>query len=109
MPRALLISVRFHDNRYHGRPEWPPSPARLFQALVGATAGGEALRPNDREALAWLEQLAPPTIVAPVIRVGGGLTNYVPNNDLDAVSGDLRRIAKIRTPKFVKPLLFDAE
>jgi CRISPR-associated protein Csb2 len=33
----------------------------------------------------------------------------VPNNDLDAVSGDLRRIAKIRTPKFVKPLLFDAE
>ncbi|WP_409194161.1 type I-U CRISPR-associated protein Csb2, partial [Accumulibacter sp.] len=40
MPRALLIAVRFHDGRFHGRPEWPPSPARLFQALVAAAATG---------------------------------------------------------------------
>jgi hypothetical protein len=34
MPGALLVTVRFHDGRYHGSGDWPPSPARLFQAAV---------------------------------------------------------------------------
>ena len=38
----LVLSTRFLDDRYHGltvhgeRAEWPPSPFRLFQALVAA-------------------------------------------------------------------------
>lgn len=32
---ALCISVTFLTGRYHGE-EWPPSPARLYQALVAA-------------------------------------------------------------------------
>lgn len=107
MPRALLLSVRFHDGRYHGRPEWPPSPARFFQALVSGAAKGETLLRDDSDALAWLERLAPPVIVAPPVRTGSGFRNYVPNNDLDAVGGDPRRIAEIRAPKLIKPLLFD--
>lgn len=40
---------------------------------------------------------------------GQGLKNFVPNNDLDAVGGDLRRVGEIRAPKFTRPILFDAE
>ena len=108
MSHALLLSVRFDDGRYHGRPEWPPSPARLFQALVAGAAKGGILSAEDREALIWLQQLAPPVIVAPAMRDGKGFTNYVPNNDLDSVGGDPGRISEIRSPKFIKARLFDA-
>lgn len=109
MPRALLLSVRFHDGRFHGRPEWPPSPARLFQALVAGAANGAALDHPDVDALAWLESLDPPVIAAPSGRATKGFTNYVPNNDLDAVSGDLRRVAEIRAAKLIKSVLFEAD
>jgi CRISPR-associated protein Csb2 len=107
MPRALLISVRFHDGRFHGRPEWPPSPARLFQALVAAAANGVTLADEDKAALKWLERLDPPVIAAPAARTTTGYSNYVPNNDLDAKGGDVRRIAEIRTPKIIKGMLFN--
>jgi CRISPR-associated protein Csb2 len=106
---ALLIAVRFHDGRYHGRPEWPPSPARLFQALVSGAARGGKLNEEDARALGWLETLQPPVVAAPAMRRGHGFRNFVPNNDLDAVGGDPERIGKIRTPKLIRPILFDAE
>src|SRR5579884_710843 len=108
MPHALLISVRFHEGRYHGAGDWPPSPARLFQALVAGAARGGVLSGEDAAALRWLEDLKPPIIVAPAARAGRGFRNYVPNNDLDAVGGDLRRIGEIRTPKPIRPRFFDA-
>jgi CRISPR-associated protein Csb2 len=108
MPRGLVVSIRFHDGRYHGQPEWPPSPARLFQALIAGAAKGNALSIDDRDALAWLEQLAPPMISSPVARIGRALKNYVPSNDLDAVGGDPRRIGEIRAPKLIRAVLFDA-
>ncbi len=108
MPRALLLTVRYHDGRYHGVGDWPPSPARLFQALIAGAARGSDLAEADREALAWLERLDPPLIAAPTSRLGRGFKTYVPNNDLDAVSDDLRSISEIRVEKFVRPRLFDA-
>jgi CRISPR-associated protein Csb2 len=105
----LLISVRFHDGRYHGWDDWPPSPARLFQALVAGAAQGEALAEEDRRALAWLETLEPPAIAAPPERAGQGFRTFVPNNDLDAVGGDPRRVGEIRAPKLIRPVLFDAK
>jgi CRISPR-associated protein Csb2 len=108
MPRALLISVRCHDGRYHGTGDWPPSPARLFQALVAGAARGAALADEDRAALGWLETLKPPVIAAPKSLPARGFTTYVPNNDLDAVGGDPRRIGEIRIAKSIKPRLFDA-
>jgi CRISPR-associated protein Csb2 len=108
MPRSLLLSVRFHEGRYHGAGDWPPAPARLFRALVAGAARGGTLADGDKVALGWLETLAAPVIAAPIVREGQGFTNYVPNNDLDAVGGDPGRIGEIRVPKIVRPRLFDS-
>lgn len=104
----LVIAVRFYDGRYHGAGDWPPAPARLFQALVAGAARGATLANDDRLALSWLEQQDPPVIAAPAARVGQGFELYVPNNDLDAVGGDLCRIAEVRgATKRMRPKLFD--
>lgn len=108
MTRALLISVRFYDDRYHGTGDWPPSPARLFQALTAAAAL-PGLDINKRNALKWLETLGGPIIAAPAVRSGQNVNLFVPNNDLDAMGGDVRRIAEIRSAtKRIHPRLFDA-
>jgi CRISPR-associated protein Csb2 len=108
MARALLLSVRFHNGRYYGAGDWPPSPARLFQALVAGAARGHSLSSEGKAALGWLETLGAPLIATPAVRTGQGLTTYVPNNDLDAVGGDPRRVSEIRAPKASRPRLFDA-
>ena len=108
MRRALLLSIRFHDGRYHGAGDWPPAPARLFQALVASAARGIKLADEDKSALEWLETLGAPIIAAPAARTGQSCKTYVPNNDLDAVSGDLKRIGKIRTAKNIRPHIFDS-
>lgn len=109
MYRSLLIAVHFHDGRYHGAGDWPPAPARLFQALVAGAARCAALADEDRRALCWLEQQDPPVIAAPAVRAGQGFELYVPNNDLDAKGDDVGRIAEVRGAiKRVRPRLFDA-
>lgn len=108
MNRFLLLSVRFHDSRYHGTGDWPPAPARLFQALVAGAARGATLADADRRALCWLEKQDPPVIAALPVRAGQRFELYVPNNDLDAVGGDVRRIAEVRgATKRMRPRLFD--
>jgi CRISPR-associated protein Csb2 len=85
----LLLTVRWLDGRYHGLlsrdgpPEWPPSPYRLFQALVSAVARRGELDSALGESLRWLQTLKPPTIVAPRTRAGQIVTCFVPNNDGD--------------------------
>lgn len=95
MMRFLSISVTFLDPRYHGcgnddRPEWPPSPMRLFQALVaGSRTGWRNGRwsdsPDDplRAAFEWLERREPPEIVAPRSHEAAAYTLFVPSNDSD--------------------------
>ena len=114
MSRSLLIAVRFHEGRYHGQGDcfdgaegWPPSPGRLFQALIAGAARGAGLPPEDELALKWLERLGPPRIVAPVVRRGRAVKLYVPNNDLDSVGGDPARVAEIRVRKQWRPSFFD--
>ena len=75
---TLLISVRFHDGRYHGGGEWPPSPARLFQALVAGAARGENLCEHAVEAFEWLESLDAPVIAAPPTYAGQELQELRP-------------------------------
>lgn len=112
MSGALLISVRLHDGRYHGAGDWPPSPARLFQALVAGTGLSGPIDKCQSDALRWLEnkcESAPPVIGAPVSQGGQRIMLYMPNNDLDRVGGDPNRIAEIRTAtKVFKPRFFDA-
>lgn len=109
MSQILLITVHFHDGRYHGSGHWPPSPARLFQALVAGTARG-GLNEDDQKALDWLESLEPPLVAAPSEKPGQAFGFFVPNNDFDAVGGDVHKIGKIRTAvKHMHPRLFDPE
>ena len=121
----LRISARFLGSAYHGRadggePEWPPSPLRLFQALVSAcTDGGSCALSDDVDgALRWIERRLPPDIVAPVGVRGTGYRLSVPNNAMDIVarawsrggdstSGDANP-ATHRTMKTVRPTYVDA-
>lgn len=85
----LLVTVRWLDDRYHGLldrdgpPEWPPSPYRLFQALVAGLARRGELESELGQSLAWLQSLNPPMIVTPRSRPGQVVTRFVPNNDGD--------------------------
>ena len=119
MPAALCLTLRFLDPvpRFHGRgddgePEWPPSPLRLFQALVCAAATrwreGQ-FQDYAKPALDWLERL-PATIVTPSVpRERFGYRMYVPNNSGDLMTAAWARgdtetsMAKFRVEKDVRP------
>ena len=119
MPDHLCLTITFLDPRFHGRrdggePEWPPSPLRLYQAIVAAGAAPTGHVDNGlAEALRWFEQLSPPRIVAPAHRTGEPYRLSVPNNAMDLVvkawakgnydgSGDTNP-ATHRTMKTVRP------
>jgi CRISPR-associated protein Csb2 len=82
----LVLSARLYGGRFHGRTrngeaEWPPSPRRLYCALV-ATAYRMQRPLSDavRRALLMLERLDPPTIVAAPVAGQSCLQLYVPMN-----------------------------
>lgn len=92
MPDYLCVSVTFLDPLFHGRgdhaPEWPPSPMRLFQALLAAAhAGCRSAAWSDARAAAfrWLERQPPPLIVAPRAHLSRRCTYFLPNNDSDKI------------------------
>ena len=72
----LAISVELLHGTFRGDPdgtantgrlsrgEWPPSPARLFAALVAADGTGQRCRVTDGAELSWFERLPPPAIHA---------------------------------------------
>jgi CRISPR-associated protein Csb2 len=122
MSNILRITVRFLDSEpaFHGRrdggeSEWPPSPLRLFQALVDAAANRwRELQFNEyaKPALAWLQRLPSPAIIAPTHHVGTPFRLSVPNNDLDSPAAVWARGAEpvkphrpvdLRTMKTVQP------
>lgn len=110
MTRYLAIQVRAHEGRYHGDGDDPPSPFRLFQALVAGAGISGPLDEQTKSALAWLEELPDgPIIAAPRTIRGQSVSMFMPNNDLDAKGGDVRRIGEIRlATKVWRPRLFDA-
>jgi CRISPR-associated protein Csb2 len=107
MGTHFTLTVHPLARRYHGAGEWPPAPARVFQALVAGVARGQTLSPRGSAALAWLETLPPPIIAAPPSSLGQEVATFVPNNDADSVGGDPDRIAEIRTLKSARPRLLD--
>lgn len=77
----------FHGNRDNDEPEWPPSPLRLFQAIVDAAASrwrNGQFQEFAIPALSWLQELNSPEIVAPAHQMGSPFRIAVPNNDLDS-------------------------
>jgi len=123
MASYFCISVRFLQPYSHGRdengePEWPPSPLRLAQALVAASAG----RWNERTALVhaapafrWIETLPPPQIIATeAVPSEHPYRLYVPDNVADKVAASWSRgrdasIADYRTEKDVRPAHLEGE
>lgn len=82
--KTLCITIHFLDSQFHGQSdygtEWPPSPFRLFQAMLAASARSGSIL-ND--VFYWLEHLSPPEILAPPVRNAREWKTYVPNNDSD--------------------------
>ena len=101
----LQISVTLPDETYHGqgdegKPEWPPSPMRLFQALVATAARSEdGFSREVVESLDWWTSLSPPVIIAPRVTLGTPYTTSVPNNAMDIVASEkmMPRISRAGT------------
>lgn len=90
--QRLVVDVRFLLDRYHGE-EWPPSPRRLFLALVAAlyqSPPGRFARADGDRALQYLESMGPPRIDA-VGHEASPYTLFVPNNDWDLVLKDIEK------------------
>ncbi len=95
MSRHLCFSVTFLDPLFHGKgdrdePEWPPSPMRLFQALLAGSRVGcrNARWSTDernplRAAFLWLERQEEPKILTPAATLASAYTLAAPNNDSD--------------------------
>jgi CRISPR-associated protein Csb2 len=114
MTHHLCISVTFLDPFFHGKsdndqPEWPPSPMRLFQALLaGSRAGCQArdwssAKDNAFQWLAEQTESAPPIIAAPEAHAAPSYTLYLPNNDGDKEFDRQNRL----TSKVVRPHSLD--
>ena len=86
MPGYLCISVTFLDPFFHGKgdgdePEWPPSPMRIFQALLaGSRTGCHNMEWSTAksDAFHWLEQRKAPVIITPSARRAPTNTLFVP-------------------------------
>jgi CRISPR-associated protein Csb2 len=106
---VLLIEVHLLEPLWHGAVDWPPSPFRLFQALVAGAYGGRWVGEDDdakkqrTEALEWLERQNPPDIAFPPRSRFRRVTSFVPNNDIDSVGGDLNKVPDIRAEKTLMP------
>jgi CRISPR-associated protein Csb2 len=119
MNSVLCLTIRFLDSvpQFHGRgsdgdPEWPPSPLRLFQALVAASASRwreNSFQECARPVLHWLETIEPSIVTPPVSAESFGYRMYVPNNSGDLMTAAWARgdtetsMAKFRVEKDVRP------
>lgn len=109
MMRHLCMSVTFLDGLFHGKSdsgesEWPPSPMRVYQALLAGSRTGCRERTwssRKAEAFRWLEGRDAPRIIAPEARTGNGYTLFVPNNDSDRRFDRQERLSS----KFVRPVI----
>lgn len=112
MSSQFSLAVTFLTGRYHGK-EWPPSPARLYQALVAGvmTCGYREHAGIVEPALRWLEAQKPPMIRACETEGRSAYRIAVPNNDMDVVAAkwarglsvEPREIGAMKPIKEVRP------
>jgi CRISPR-associated protein Csb2 len=103
------ISVTFLAGFYHGE-EWPPSPARLYQAMVAAvmTCGYRIFEPAVEPALLWIERQPAPRIRCCGAEQTSSYRIAVPNNDMDVVAWEWKQgrhkdVAVLKTMKQITP------
>ncbi len=83
---TVRITVEWLDGTYHGL-EWPPSPFRLYQAMIAGYAVHRRGDPELEAAMRHLETLPPPVVFAPVAEERWPVRSSVPNNDGDIAFG----------------------
>jgi CRISPR-associated protein Csb2 len=118
----LCIEARFLFHKYHGsraggrRRDYPPSPHRMFQALVAAANSNGSIDEAPKEALLWLEKQWPPRICAPKSTLGMRVNTFVPNNDMNVVASawaknepPVKEPEQLRTKKILQPLHLDGD
>ena len=102
MSTQLSLSITFLDDRFHGQgnngPEWPPSPHRIYQAMLCAAARNAC---DGDDEFCWFESLDPPAVIAPQATAAQRLEIFVPNNDAD-VSKKFDRQNRL-TSKVMRP------
>jgi CRISPR-associated protein Csb2 len=121
MSAYFCITIQLLHPVFHGRisdeePEWPPSPLRIFQALVAGSSLAMPRWPEERiRAFEYLEGFEqPPVLIVPETFLGDGYRLSVPNNSFEKVaaawtrgnyfgSGDASP-AGHRTMKRVRPM-----
>jgi CRISPR-associated protein Csb2 len=109
--KYLCIAIQWLDDRYHGKdadgePEWPPSPLRLFQAMLAGAFRRFGESDSFLESFRWLQSknLPAPTIVSPRAQDGRPFTRFVPNNDSDK---ELDRQGRLTAKKVQPTFLLD--
>ena len=80
----LRVTVDWLEGLYHGV-EWPPSPWRVYQALVAGSAMERRRGPELEAALRHLETLPAPVVTAPRAVALRAVRASVPDNDGDRV------------------------
>lgn len=94
----MVLHVRFLLEQYHGK-EWPPSPRRVFLAMVSAlyqSRGRHVSKLEGEKALRFLECLQPPVIMEPKHSRAPKQTMYVQNNDHDKISAKYEKSKHIK-------------
>lgn len=114
MEQYLCIATTFLSDSYHGK-EWPPCPARLFQALLAGVSTGVYRRhwKEVEPAFRALERQPAPEMVACRYFPGSAYSIAVPNNDSDKAgrewaAGRDYDPSRLRTIKTVAPRRFHA-
>jgi len=112
---AFRIRVAWPSGTYHGR-EWPPSPLRLYQAMLAGYRTARPPNPQLDAALLHLEGLEPPLIHAPLAAEQSPVAASVPNNDGDVIldqwaKGETEKAhvkkERLRTIRVRRPWRFD--
>ncbi len=102
MCKLLSLSITFLDDLFHGQgdngPEWPPSPHRVYQAMLCAAARNGC---DGEDEFGWFEKLDSPEIIAPDTTDAQKIEFFVPNNDAD-VSKKFERQSRL-TGKVARP------
>lgn len=99
-----LVSGRFHGRGQGGKAEWPPSPFRLFQALVAGAAQTITVD-RARPALQWLERQRIDSIRTPAAYQGQKVTMYVLTNQRDKSIGTKKTEGELKSAKILKPII----
>ena len=82
--QKFRITIDWLDGIYHGE-EWPPSPLRIYQAMLAGYANYIECDPIFESAMHHLESLPTPKIYAPEFEERSRVNSAVPNNDGDRV------------------------